>query len=113
MGRVLSEDIQKLSGFFEPPKTYTDKVVIVGRGPVSEFMNYAMELTSFTRGTGKINFTLDGYDVCHNAKEVIEKIGYDKNADIEYTSSSVFCSKGQSFVVSGKDAKSYMHCLSD
>ncbi|WP_154104999.1 MULTISPECIES: hypothetical protein [Clostridium] len=43
--------------------------------------------------------------------EVIEKIGYDKNADIEYISTSVFCSEGQPFLVKGDRAREYMHCL--
>lgn len=110
MGRILS-DIQKLKGSFEPPLIYEDKVRIKGRGPVSTFMNYSIELTSFTRGEGKINLLIDGYDLCHNAQEVIEKIGYNKDADIDYTSTSVFCSKGQSYLVKGSEAKQFMHCL--
>lgn len=109
MGKVLS-DIQKLSGTFEPPEI-TSRVVIYGRGPVSTFMNYAMEFASVTKGSGRINFTFDGYDLCHNEQEVIKKIGYDKNADIDYTSTSIFCSKGQSYLVKGCEAESYMHCL--
>ncbi|OAA83991.1 GTP-binding protein [Clostridium ljungdahlii] len=110
MGRVLS-DIQKLKGSFENPDNLNGEVIITGRGPVSTFMNYAVEFTSFTKGRGKINFVLDGYDICHNEEEVIEKMGYDKNADIEYTSTSVFCSKGQPFLVKGDRAREYMHCL--
>ena len=110
MGRILS-DIQKLNGSFEAPQTSNNKAVIIGRGPVSTFMNYGMEFTSLTKGKGKINFIFDGYDICHNEEEVIKKIGYDKNADIEYTSTSIFCSKGQAFLVSGDEAEEYMHCL--
>jgi small GTP-binding protein len=110
MGRVLS-DIQKLKGSFDVPETFMDKTVIKGRGPVATFMNYIIEFTAFTKGKGKINFIFDGYDICHNREEVIEKIGYDKNADIDYTSTSIFCSKGQSFLVGGEEAESYMHCL--
>lgn len=110
MGRILS-DIQKLNGSFETPETIYNKVVIRGRGPVATFMDYSMEFISFTKGKGKINFIFDGYDSCHNQEEVIEKIGYDKNADIEYTSTSVFCSKGQGFLVSWDEAESYMHCI--
>jgi ribosomal protection tetracycline resistance protein len=110
MGRVLS-DIQRLSGSFEPPETIGNKVIITGRGPVATFMNYGMEFVSFTKGKGKLNFVFDGYDTCHNEEDVIKKIGYNKDADIEYTSTSVFCSKGQSFLVTGEDAAAYMHCL--
>ena len=110
MGRILS-DIQKLKGSFENPNNLNSEVIITGRGPVSTFMNYAVEFTSFTKGRGKINFVLDGYDICHNEEEVIENVGYDKNADVDYTSTSVFCSKGQAFLVSGEEAERYMHCL--
>ncbi len=44
-------------------------------------------------------------------KKSLKKLGYNKNSDIEYTSSSVFCSKGQPFLVEGKDVERYMHCL--
>lgn len=110
MGRVLS-DIQKLDGSFESPETSYNKAVITGRGPVATFMNYSMEFISLTRGKGKISFIFDGYDICHNEEEVIKKIGYDKGSDIEYTSTSIFCSKGQAFLINGDEAKDYMHCL--
>jgi small GTP-binding protein domain len=110
MGRVLS-DIQKLNGSFEAPETYYNKASITGRGPVATFMDYAMEFTSLTKGKGKINFNFDGYDICHNEEEIIKKIGYDKNADIDYASTSIFCSKGQAFLVSADEAEGYMHCL--
>ncbi len=110
MGKILS-DIQKLNGTFNPPKTYENKVIITGRGPVSTFMNYSMEFIPLTKGKGRISFVFDGYDICHNEEEVIKKINYNKNADKEYTSASVFCSKGQSYFVKGEEAEKYMHCL--
>ncbi|OFI06604.1 tetracycline resistance protein TetM [Clostridium acetireducens DSM 10703] len=110
MGRVLS-DIQKLNGSFEPPQTNCNKAIIIGRGPVSTFMNYSMEFISLTKGTGKINFIFDGYDICHNEEEVIKKINYDKNSDIDYTSTSIFCSKGQGFLIKSENVEEYMHCL--
>lgn len=110
MGRIIS-DIQRLNGTFNTPDIFKNKVIIEGRGPVAEFMNYGIELTNLSRGSGKINLIFDGYDICHNSDAIIEKIGYNKNADIEYTSSSIFCSKGQAFVIDGSEAKSFMHCL--
>jgi hypothetical protein len=47
----------------------------------------------------------------NNQEEVIKKIVYDRNVDIDYISTSIFCSKGQAFLVSGEEAESYMHCL--
>ncbi|WP_411168284.1 GTP-binding protein [Clostridium sp. MB05] len=109
MGKVIS-DIQRLNGSFDPPETKLNKVSITGRGPVATFMDYSAEILTFTKGKGSINLIFDGYDICHNSEEVIEKIGYDKNADIEYSSSSIFCSKGQGFVVPWDKIEDYIHC---
>ncbi|QZY53815.1 GTP-binding protein [Crassaminicella profunda] len=110
LGRVLS-DIQKSYGTFDPPKTVGDKAIITGKVPVVNFMNYSTELASFTQGRGMIHLSFGGYYPCHNEEAVVEKIGYKKDADMEYTSSSIFCSKGQGYVVSWDQAESEMHCL--
>lgn len=109
MGRAIS-DIQKLNGEFNPPETYEEKVIINGRGPVSTFMDYSLEVIAYTKGKGNINYIYDGYDVCHNAEEVINEIGYNKNADKEYTSNSVFCSHGAGYIVPWYEADEKMHC---
>lgn len=109
MGKVLS-DIQRLNGNFEPPVINLNKVSIKGRGPVSTFMDYSIEILTFTKGKGSINLIFDGYDRCHNEEEVIREIGYRKDADIEYTSNSVFCSKGQGFIVPWDKVEEYIHC---
>ncbi|WP_294188810.1 TetM/TetW/TetO/TetS family tetracycline resistance ribosomal protection protein [uncultured Clostridium sp.] len=109
MGRVIS-DIQRLNGTFNPPETKLSKVTITGRGPVATFMDYSTEILTFTKGKGSINLMFDGYDICHNQEEVIDKLEYDKNADIEYSSSSIFCSKGQGFVVPWMKVEEYLHC---
>lgn len=108
IGRVLG-DIQKLSGTFETPENTNGSVKIKGRGPVSTFMDYSMEVIAFTKGKGSITYIYDGYDLCHNTEEVIEKINYNKDADIMYTSNSVFCSHGKGYVVKWQDADEAMH----
>ncbi|ERI89773.1 putative translation elongation factor G [Clostridiales bacterium oral taxon 876 str. F0540] len=110
MGRVLS-DIQGAYGSFEPPKIMENKAIITGKVPVVNFMNYSTELASFTQGRGIISVVFGGYHRCHNEEEVIKRKGYNKNADIEYTSSSIFCSKGQAYIVSWDEAESKMHLL--
>lgn len=109
LGRVMS-DIQKLHGTFEMPQNINGKSTITGRGPVATFMDYQLELISFTRGTGKIAFNFDGYDECHNTEEVIEKYAYDKDADEDHTSNSIFFKKGTSYSVKGSEVADYMHC---
>lgn len=108
MGRIMS-DIQKLRGICEAPVLNCGNVFIKGRGPVESFMNYSVDLISFTKGTGSISLTYDGYDVCENANDVILRIGYDKERDVENTSTSVFCAKGTSFTVAWYEAENYMH----
>ena len=72
---------------------------------------YSLEIVSFSKGTGSISYIFDGYDICHNTEYVLEKRNYDKDSDIEYTSNSIFCSKGQAYVVKGNEAKNHMHCI--
>lgn len=108
IGRVLG-DIQKLSGTFVTPENMDGNVTIKGRGPVSTFMDYSMEVVAFTKGKGSITLVFDGYDLCHNEEEVIEKYNYNKDADIMYTSNSVFCSHGKGYIVKWQDADEAMH----
>lgn len=110
MGKVLS-DIQIAYGSFDSPKTEGNKAVLTGKVPVATFMNYASELASFTQGKGVLNLVFDGYERCHNEAEVIDRISYNKNADPDYSSSSIFCAKGKGYVVSWDLAEAEMHCL--
>ena len=108
LGRVLA-DIEKASGNFVEPEVIENKAIIRGKAPVATFMNYPTELASFTGGKGMINLVFSGYDICHNQAEVIEKIDYNKNKDDEYSSSSIFCSKGQGYRVPWNEAENKMH----
>ncbi|MDN4493545.1 elongation factor G [Ureibacillus aquaedulcis] len=110
MGRMLT-DIQQASGIFESPSIEDDQVTITGKAPVSTFMNYSTTFAAYTNGKGIISLQFGGYDVCHNAEEVIESIGYDKNADPEYTSTSIFCAKGKGYSVPWGEAEEAMHCI--
>lgn len=110
IGRIMS-DIQRRRGTFEPPEQTGENVCIRGQGPVESFMDYSLELVSFTKGRGSISLFFSGYDLCENATEVIAKIGYEKVRDTENTSSSVFCAKGTSFVVTWDEAENYMHTI--
>ncbi|WP_346889748.1 translation factor GTPase family protein [Clostridium sp. UBA1056] len=110
MGRVIS-DIQKMSGIFNEPRNYGERIIIEGRGPVATFMNYALEFQAFTKGKGSLSLVFHGYDICHNSEEVIETKGYNKDADPEYTSSSIFCAKGVGYAVPWDQVKEHIHCL--
>ncbi|MBB3110811.1 small GTP-binding protein [Paenibacillus phyllosphaerae] len=107
-GRVMS-DLQQAHGTFEAPITSGDKVIITGRVPVATFMNYSQELAAFTHGRGTIRMGYGGYDRCHNPGDVIAMRGYNKNADPSYSSSSIFCAKGQGYTVPWDEADAHMH----
>lgn len=110
LGRVIS-DVQQAHGTCDAPRTEGDKAILTGTVPVATFMDYSSELASFTQGRGTLSLTFAGYERCHNEQEVIERIGYNKEADPEYTSSSIFCAKGQGYTVPWNEAEGKMHCL--
>jgi small GTP-binding protein len=103
-GRVMT-DIVKMHGTFETPITHNNNVIIKGTIPVSTSMNYPCTLASFTSGKGSISLVYCGYDICHNTDEVIKKYGYDKDSDIDYTSTSIFCSHGKAYSIKGSELK--------
>ena len=108
IGRAMT-DIGKMNGSFTSPENISGKAVLTGMVPVSEVKNYALELRAYTKGEGILTLTPSDYEVCHNAEEVIEAIGYYPEADIENTADSVFCSHGAGFVVPWNEVINYMH----
>lgn len=108
IGRAMT-DIGKMNGSFTSPENMSGKAVLTGKVPVSEVKNYALELRAYTKGEGVLTLTPSDYEVCHNAEEVIEAMGYYPEADIENTADSVFCSHGAGFVVPWNEVINYMH----
>jgi len=110
LGRIMA-DIPRLRGTMLQHEIHSDTCVVQGRGPVATFMPYVQELAAFSHGMGSIALRFGGYDICGDAQQVIADIAYDKGADREHTSCSVFCSHGTSFVVNWDEAEQYMHTL--
>ncbi|MEK3733236.1 translation factor GTPase family protein [Paenibacillus sp. FSL M8-0334] len=108
VGRLMS-DLTRAKASFEPPQTLGDQVVVIGSAPVATMMNYSVELAAFTHGKGMISLQFGGYDRCHNEEEVIARKGYNKDADPEYSSSSIFCAKGHGYSVPWDEADAHMH----
>lgn len=108
MGRFIS-DIQKMKGRFNDPILTEDRVSITGIGPVETFRKYPLQIQAISKGKARISLIFEGYLPCHNKEKVIECIGYDRNKDSEYTSSSIFCSKGVGYSVEASLAKAHMH----
>lgn len=107
-GKIMA-DVQKRSGEFDPPMLAENMVSISGRGPVASFMDYGIELAAQTQGRGSISMIWGGYRECHNPEEVIADCAYNKGADKENPSSSVFCSHGAGFVVNWNEVEQYIH----
>lgn len=108
IGRAMT-DLQQMNGKFEAPLIDNDKAVIKGSVPVAAFFGYPVTLASYTKGKGKVTCRYEGYGPCHNTNEVIEKIAYDSELDLENPTGSVFCSHGAGFTVSWDEVDKYMH----
>lgn len=108
VGRAMT-DIEKMYGTFEITKNEGDTAVLCGKAPVATMGGYQKEVTAYTKGLGRLFCSLSGYDVCHNADEVIEQIGYDSEHDLMNPTGSVFCAHGAGFLVSWDQVKDYMH----
>ena len=108
VGRAMT-DIQKASGSFESPFLDGDVSVIVGNAPVATLYNYDREVRAYTRGLGSFSYDVSGYKPCHNAEEVIAKIGYDPDEDLANPASSVFCAHGAGYLVPWYEVASTAH----
>ena len=110
VGRAMN-DIQNMGGSFDPPQTSSDgqTAILTGTAPTAAMQNYPMEVVGYTRGRGHLSLSLDGYRPCHNARQVIEAIGYEPEHDLDNPADSVFCSHGAGFVVPWDQVRSHMH----
>ncbi len=108
IGRVLA-DMERMGGSFTQPDIQGEYAIICGRAPVSTARNYAKEVASYTGGRGRIVLTPEGYDICHNAEEVIEKKNYDPSRDLRNSPDSVFCRHGAGFIVPWDEVFEHMH----
>ena len=107
-GRAMN-DIQRMSGSFLPVQTDGAAAVITGSAPVSEMRGYPAEVVSYTRGRGRLYCEFSGYEICHNAQDVIFESGYDPERDTENPSSSVFCTHGSGYIVPWDKVPEHMH----
>lgn len=108
VGKAMS-DLQARDAEFEIESSEENMTVIAGRGPVATLHDYTREVISFTRGEGRLSCVSDGYEPCHNAEEIIERVGYDPEGDLENPPHSVFCARGAGFVVPWQEVDSYKH----
>lgn len=108
VGRAMA-DLQRMQGTFSSPEIDGDMAVLKGTAPVATMRDYQTEVIAYTKGHGRIFMSLKGYEPCHNTEEVIERVGYDSEADLDNPTGSVFCSHGAGFVVNWDKVEDYMH----
>ena len=108
VGRAMT-DISQMEGTMNPPETVHEKSVLTGYAPVSTMWNYINDVNEYSHGQGTLTLKFKGYAPCHNAQEVIEKAGYDSEADLRNPTGSVFCAHGAGFNVPWNEVENYMH----
>ena len=76
---------------------------------MSELRFYQKELLTYSGGRGRLNLEPGGYRPAHDQDEVVERIGYSPDSDLENPTGSVFCVHGGGFYVPWNEVPEYMH----
>lgn len=108
VGKAMN-DLQIRHAEFEVEGANEDFTSIAGRAPVATLHDYISEVISYTRGLGRLSCISDGYYPCHNQDEVVKKLGYDPEADMDNSPHSVFCAHGAGFVVNWREVEQFKH----
>ena len=112
VGRALA-DLAARSAVFEAPVTEGAMVSIEGDAPASELQGYALDVTAYTGGRGRLALEFAGYRACHDADSVIEAAAYDPEADLANTPDSVFCAHGAGYTVKWDEVPAHAHVAID
>ena len=112
IGRAMA-DIQRMKGSFDSPETADDGVMtrLTGTAPAEQMQGYLSEVNVYTRGCGRLTLELSGYEPVEESRqeEIVAKIGYDSESDLDHPTVSVFCAHGAGFVVPWYEVEDYMH----
>lgn len=108
IGRAL-QDIESLCGSVGVSQIRGDRAYLTGRAPVSAMRNYQAQVRAYTGGRGWLELAPDGYDLCHNAQEVIDHTAYDPESDLHSPSWSVFCAQGRGVEVPWNEVDERAH----
>lgn len=108
VGRALA-DLQRMGADFDAPVAEGDRAEIAGSAPASEIGSYALEVSAYSGGRGRLFLEYAGYRPCHNAEQVIADAAYDPVADLANTPDSVFCSHGAGCNVSWDQVPAQAH----
>ncbi len=108
VGRAMT-DIENMHGTFEPPMQQGEVATLEGEVPVATMHGYHQVLASYTGGKGQLQCVLNGYKECHNAEEVIAKMNYIPEEDVENSADSVFTSHGAGLLIPWYEVEEHMH----
>ena len=108
VGRALA-DLQRMGADFDAPVAEGDRAEIAGAAPASEIGSYALEVSAYSGGRGRLFLEYAGYRPCHNAEQVIADAAYAPVAELANTPASVFCSHGAGYNVSWDQVPAQAH----
>ncbi len=111
VGRAMT-DIKQMGGTQDSLEQKENRAVIRGKVPSAEITDYQQTLAGYTSGEGRLSLTQCGYDICHNASEVMSDIGYDAERDVDNTADSVFVNHSGSDIVKWDEVADHMHIKS-
>ena len=106
LGRAMT-DFERMHAELSAPELTGERAVLTGAGPVRLLRGCTAEVTSYTRGQGKISYQPAGYRPCAQQDEIVKRIGYDPERDLLHPTGSVFCSHGAGFEVKWDEVDSY------
>ena len=112
VGRSLA-DLQRMAAEFDAPEVDGELAGIEGVAPASEMREYALEVSGYSGGRGRLMLEYAGYRTCHDAQRVIDEAAYDPEADLPNTPDSVFCSHGAGYTVKWHEVPEHAHVSID
>lgn len=108
LGRALT-DLQRMNGELDPPEQEGEGAVLTGSAPVECLRDYARQVASYTRGRGRLSYTLKGYASCAGQAAAVAAYGYAPERDVDNPADSVFCSHGAGVQVKWDQVREHMH----
>ena len=108
VGRAIN-DLQTMGGSVEGPEQEGELSLLTGHAPVAGLRDYWREVAAYTRGRGRLSCALRGYEPCADQEEVVSRLAYDPERDVDNPPDSVFCSHGAGVIVKWNEVQDHMH----
>lgn len=112
LGRAMT-DLDLMGAKFTQTDGGDEFSTLEGSCPVAKMRGYFREVTAYTHGAGTLGCVPYGYFPCCCEDEVIEKIGYNFESDVENSADSIFCSHGAGYLVKWNEVPEKMHIKAD